>query len=86
MADTELMAALTKLTAEEQKALLAIAEYMKSHRSEGSDARSLAAELLAELLNGEPRFRGPDEGLSAARIAARRFMRENPALMHLLAQ
>ena len=65
---------------------ITIAEYLKSQRASGVHASGLAEALLAELPNGEPHFSSPDEGLSPARIAARRFMRENSTLMRLLAQ
>ena len=71
MVDTALLETLEELSPVEQRALLAVAEYLKNRRADGVDA---------------PRFDVPDEGLSPGRIAARRFMRENPALMRLLAQ
>ena len=86
MVDTALLETLELLTPVEQKAILAIAEYLKSRRADGANVRVLADALLAELPAGKPRFDTPDEGLSPARRAARRFMRENPKLMHLLAQ
>ncbi len=86
MVDTALLETLELLTPVEQKAMLVIAEYLKSQRADGVDARVRTEALLAELPAGAPRFSTPDEGLSPARIAARRFMRKNPTLMHLLAQ
>ena len=86
MVDTALIETLELLTPVEQKAILTIAEYLKSQRASGVHASGLAEALLAELPNGEPHFSSPDEGLSPARIAARRFMRENSTLMRLLAQ
>lgn len=86
MVDTTLLETLELLTPVEQKAILAIAEYLKSRRAEAGETRVLAEALLAELPAGELRFDTSDEGLSPARRSARRFMRENPALMHLLAQ
>ncbi len=84
--DTALLETLELLTPAEQKAILAIAEYLRSRRADGADARALTDALLAELPQGEPHFSSPDEGLSPARRAARRFMRENSTLMRLLAQ
>lgn len=86
MVDTALLETLELLSPAEQKAVLAVAEYLKNRRQDGVDAGGLAEALLAELPTGEPQFRGADEGLSPARVAARRFMRENPALMRVLAQ
>ncbi len=86
MVDTALLETLELLSPAEQKAVLAVAEYLKNRRQDGMDAGGLAEALLAEFQTGEPRFRVTDEGLSPARIAARRFIRENPALMRLLAQ
>lgn len=86
MVDTALLETLELLSPAEQKAVLAVAEYLKDRRSEGVDAGDLAEALLAELPAGEPRFMATDDGLSPARMAARRFMREHPALMRLLAQ
>ena len=80
------METLELLTPLEQKAMLAIAEYLKSQRAEGAEGRTHIEALLGELPAHGPRFSSPDEGLSPARMAARRFMRENPALMRLLAQ
>ena len=85
MVDTALLETLELLTPIEQKAILAIAEYLKGRRADGANARVLTEALLAELPAGDPRFNTPDEGLSPARRAARRFIRENPTLMHLLA-
>ena len=84
--DTALLETLELLTPVEQKAILAIAEYLKSRRADGASAEALAEALLSELPAGAPRFNAPDADLSPARKAARRFMRENPTLMHLLAQ
>lgn len=81
--EATLLETLELLSPAEQKAVLALAEYLKNRRAEGLE---VAEALLAELPAGEPRFSAADEGLSPARIAARRFMRENPALMRLLAQ
>ncbi len=86
MVDTALLETLELLTPVEQKAILAIAEYLKSRRAGGAKAQVLTEALLAELPTAEPRFNTPDEGLSPARRSARRFMRENPTLMRLLAQ
>ena len=82
MVDTALLQTLELLTPVEQKAILAIAEYLKSRRADAPNLQVLTEALLAELPAGDT----PDEGLSPARRAARRFMRENPKLMHLLAQ
>ena len=71
MVDTALLETLEELSPVEQQVLLAVAEYLKNRRADGVDA---------------PRFDASDESLSPGRIAARRFMRENPALMRLLAQ
>ena len=86
MVDTALLETLELLTPVEQKAILVIAEYLKSRRADEPNLQVLTEALLAELPAGEPRFDTPDEGLSPARRAARRFMRENAKLMHLLAQ
>jgi hypothetical protein len=86
MLDSGLLESLELLTATEQKAIKVIAEYLLSQRAEGFQPESAAEALLAELPQGEPRFATPDEGLSPARLAARRFMRKNPSLMRLLAQ
>ena len=87
MVDVALLETLELLSPDEQKAILAVAQFLKSRRQhEASSSRALTEALLAELPAGEPRFHTPDEGLSPARMAARRFMRENPALMRLLAQ
>ena len=86
MVDVALLETLELLTPSEQKAILAVAEFLKSRRDGEASARGLTEALLAELPTGEPRFHTPDEGLSPARMAARRFMRENPNLMRLLAQ
>jgi hypothetical protein len=82
MLDGALVDTLERLTPAEQKTILALADYIVLRRSAGEEAT--AESLLAELQ--EPRFSTPDEALSPARQAARRFMRENPALMRLLAQ
>jgi hypothetical protein len=87
--DVALLETLELLTAAEQRAMLAVAEFLQSRRADGADALVDTEALLAELPAGEPRFSEPDEGLSPAspaRMAARRFMRENPTLMRLLAQ
>lgn len=86
MVDVALLEALELLTPSEQKAILAIAEFLKNRREDEASARVLTEALLAEVSAPEPRFHTPDEGLSPARLAARRFMRENPTLMRLLAQ
>jgi hypothetical protein len=86
MLGSALLKSLELLTPAEPKAIRAIAEYLLCQRAEGSPPESAAAALLAELPQGEPRFATPDEGLSPARLAARRFMRENPSLIRLLAQ
>ena len=86
MVDTALLETLELLTPVEQKAILAIAEYLKSRRAEEPNLQVRIEALLAELPAGVPRFDTSDEGLSPARRAARRFMRENAKLMHLLAQ
>ncbi len=86
MLDSALLQALELLTPDEQEAVLAIAEYLKHQRSGGAEPSRAAAAVLAELTNSEPHFATPDQELSPARRAARRFMRENPTLMRLLAQ
>lgn len=86
MVDVALLETLELLTPAEQRAMLAVAEFLKSRRTDGADALVDTEALLAELPSREPRFSAPDEGLSPARLAARRFMRENPTLMRLLAQ
>lgn len=80
MLDGTLIDTLERLSPAEQKVILTIAEYIEQKRTSAGTVESLLAELR------EPRFSTPDEGLSPARQAARRFMRENPALMRLLAQ
>ena len=85
MADVALLETLELLTPSEQKAILAVAEYLKNRRI-GAEPDHVSEALLAELHVGEPRFTTMDEGLSPARKAARRFIRENPMLMRLLAQ
>lgn len=86
MVDVALLETLEVLTPSEQKAILAFAEFLKSRRGDEASAEVLTQTLLEELPAGEPQFSIPDEGLSPARLAARRFMRENPTLMRLLAQ
>ena len=86
MVDTALLETLEELSPVEQQALLAVAEYLKNRRVDGADARAITEALLAELPGDAPRFDASDEGLSPGRIATRRFMRENPAMMRLLAQ
>ena len=81
MVDTALLEALELLSPVEQKAILAIAEYLKNRRADGADAQVVTEALLSDVP-----FNSSDEGLSPARRAARRFMRENPTLMRLLAQ
>jgi len=83
MVDTALLEALELLTPAEQKAVLAVAEYLKSQRLAGETTQDQAEALIAEM---PPHFTTTDDGLSPARLAARQFMRENPALMRLLAQ
>ena len=78
MVDTALLETLELLTPLEQNAMLAIAEYLKE--------RVHIEAPLGELPAHGPRFRSPDESLSPARMAESSFMRENPALMGLLAQ
>jgi hypothetical protein len=82
MVDAALIDALERLSPADQKTILAVAEYIETQRKAGGIA--IAESLLAEL--HELRFSTSDEGLSSARLAARRFMRENQALMRLLAQ
>jgi hypothetical protein len=86
MVNAALLETLELLTPDEQNAILAVAEFLKSHREVELGAPLLSEALLAQLPASEPRFNTPDEGLSPARMAARRFMRENPTLMRLLAQ
>ena len=86
MVDTALLETLEELSPAEQQAMLAVAEYLKKRRADGADAHAITEALLAELPAGAPQFDAPEGGLSVGRIAARRFMRENPALMRLLAQ
>lgn len=74
------------LNLSEQRAMLAFAEFLKNRRDDGASASELTESLVAELPLGEVIFNTPDEGLSPARMAARRFMRENMTLMRLLAQ
>ena len=59
-----------------QGALLVREERMRAVREGLIDEQGRAVRSLAN---------APDEGLSPARIAARRFMREHPTLMRLLA-
>lgn len=84
--DTTLLETLELRTPDEQKAMLTLAEHLKIHRERDGEGRAFTEALIAELPITEPRFSSPDEGLSPARRAARRFMRENPTLMRLLAQ
>jgi hypothetical protein len=86
MVDSALLQALEVLTPDEQEAVRAVAEYLKQQRGVGARESSAAAALLAEVAPNEPHFATGDLDLSAARQAARRFMRENPTLMRLLAQ
>ena len=81
-----LLETLELLTPGEQEAILAFAEFIKSRRDNEDSARALTEALLADLPAGKPRFSTPDEHLTPARRAARRFMRENPKLMRLMAQ
>jgi ABC-type uncharacterized transport system substrate-binding protein len=83
---SSLLQALELLTPVEQEAVLAVAEYLKHQRRSEAEPSAAAAALLAELDRSKPRFATADTDLSPARQAARRFMRENPALMRLLAQ
>jgi hypothetical protein len=85
MVDTALLDTLERLTPGEQKALLAVAEYIVGSRNV-SGAGALADAIIAEIPGNAPQFDTPDQDLSPARRAARRFMRENPELMRLLAQ
>ena len=55
MVDSALLEALELLTPAEQKAILAIAEYLKSRRAEAGETRVLPEALLAELPTGELR-------------------------------
>ena len=77
------MTTLELLTPAEQKAILVVAEYLMSQRTGGQ--KSGVEALLEELHLVEPRFTALDEGLSPERLAALRFMPENPVLMQLLA-
>jgi hypothetical protein len=86
MLDTALLEALERLTPSEQQAILTVAKFLKGRNEDGVGAQALTDAVLAELPASEPRFHSTDEGLSPARLAARRFMRENPALMRLLAR
>jgi hypothetical protein len=86
MVDSVLLQALELLTPDEQEAVLAVAEYLRHNRASAEAPSTPAAAMLTELDISEPRFATPDHQLSPARQAARRFMRENPALMRLLAQ
>jgi hypothetical protein len=86
MVDSGLLQALELFTADEQEAVLAVAEYLKHQRDGGAEPSRAVAALLAELAADEPRFATRDLELSPARKAARRFMRENPTLIRLLAQ
>lgn len=86
MVDAALLETLELLTLGEQKAILAVAEFLKNRRGNQSNSSELTEALIVEMPTGEPQFAAPDEGLSPARLAARRFMRENPTLMRLLAQ
>ena len=86
MVDSALLETLELLDPAEQKAILAVAEYIKGQRAEGVQPGTVTEALLAELPKDQPHFATPDEGLTPARQAARRFMRENPSLMRLLAQ
>lgn len=86
MVDSNLLATLELLTPGEQQALLAVAHYLK-----GREGRSVipvpdAESLLAGLSQDEPAFSPPDNDVSPARQAARRFMPEHPVLMRLLAK
>jgi len=86
MVDSTLLQALEMLTPDEQEAVRAVAEYLTHQRVGGSEPSKAAAALRAELDISDLRFSAPDVGLSPARQAARRFMRQNPMLMRLLAQ
>ncbi len=63
-----------------------MAEYLIGKRSQDCERGAIAEAVTQEFSSGELRFNAPDEGLSPARLAARRFMRENPELMRLLAR
>lgn len=82
MVDAALLEVLEFLTPSEQRCLLAVAEHLISRRAGGTGEGD---ELLSALQRGDIHFAGEDEGLSPARQAARRFMRENPLLFGLLA-
>ena len=86
MMNTALLETLESLTPAEQKALLAVAKLLKSHRDGTPSSAEIGEALLAELPGDTLGFRTPDADLSPARAAARRFMRENPTLMGLLAR
>ena len=86
MVNAALLEILERLSADEQKAMLAVAEYVRLQSARGEKPERVAQALLSELKSEQPRFSTSDEGLSPARLAARRFMRENPELMSLLAQ
>jgi hypothetical protein len=86
MVNTQLLQALDSLSPAEQRAILAVAEYLIGKRSQNTGEVASAEAITEEFSTGAIRFNLPDEGLSPARIAARRFMRENPELMNLLAR
>jgi hypothetical protein len=71
MVDAALLKARERFTSGEQQTPLGIAEQIVDSRNDRGNT---------------PKFDTPGEGLSPARQAARRFMRENPELMRLLAQ
>jgi hypothetical protein len=66
MVDVTLLETLELLTSAEQKAMLAVAEFLKRRRADGTDAHSATEALLAELPAGEPSFSTPD--VSCVRI------------------
>ena len=76
MVDTALLETLELLTPVEQKAILTIAEYLKSWRADGADAPGLTEALLAELPQGEPHFSSPGEGLLLKRRFSGRLRRK----------
>src|SRR6516225_6192603 len=75
MVDPSLQETLESLSPAEQKAILAVAEYLKRRRTGGQHPQQETEALIQELSIGEPIFATPDGGLPPARRAARRFMR-----------
>lgn len=67
-----LVETLELLTPAEQRAILAVAEFLKSRRADGADARVLIEALLAELPAGEPASTHPTKvyRLSESPLAA----------------